>query len=458
MTYWQDIVGARTTRRRVLAATGMGTAAAAFLAACGGGSDSENKSSDGKAANDRLFKPTDTSSKAVPGGTWQRIYPGTLLAANVDPYAKVGLNSGLALHVHSRMFQYKPTVYPDVPTTEVAPDAADSYELSPDKMTLTFKMKGDVKFDSRQPTNGRPVQASDVVFSWNRFAAQAPNRKDMINSLNPFGPVLSATNPDEKTVVFKLAYPYVPIVGFLAYPRYGQIQPKETDSGGFNPELESRGSGPWRIDRFEKDVELRFVRNPDWYNKGKPFFDAMSYKFLPEYATVLSQFRSGAIWEYHQAGQNSLIRGDDVLPLKRDVPKLNMIQTPAYSRTANVIFYLEGGLAVEGRPRAPGGVDAAGPRPDPRHDLRQQELHGPGFAGRQALAHPHPGRRDAVLRGPQVRRLRSVIQVLQARPRRSQGAAQGRRLQRAGEAEVDRIDPHTARPLHADLRRDDAGV
>src|SRR5215218_4842606 len=161
MSYWHDITGARTTRRRALAATGMGAAAAAFLAACGGGSDSKTSDADKKANNDQLFKPTDTSGKAVAGGTWQRIFPGTLLAANVDPYAKVALNSGLALHVHSRMFQYKPTDYPDVPTTEVAPDAAESYELSPDKMTLTFKMKGDVKFDSRQPTNGRAVQASD---------------------------------------------------------------------------------------------------------------------------------------------------------------------------------------------------------------------------------------------------------------------------------------------------------
>jgi ABC-type transport system substrate-binding protein len=55
---------------------------------------------------------------------------------------------------------------------------------------------------------------------------------------------------------------------------------------------------------------------------------------------VLSQFRAGAIWEYHAAGgNNSLIRADDVLPLKRDVPKLNMSQTPAYQRTANVIFF-----------------------------------------------------------------------------------------------------------------------
>ena len=33
----------------------------------------------------------------------------------------------------------------------------------------------------------------DVVFSWNKYAAQAPNRKDMVNSLNPFGPVVGVS-------------------------------------------------------------------------------------------------------------------------------------------------------------------------------------------------------------------------------------------------------------------------
>jgi ABC-type transport system substrate-binding protein len=54
---------------------------------------------------------------------------------------------------------------------------------------------------------------------------------------------------------------------------------------------------------------------------------------------VLSQFRAGNILEYTTAGGTSLIRQDDILPLKRDVPKLNMVQTPAYERTANVIFF-----------------------------------------------------------------------------------------------------------------------
>ena len=67
MSYWHDITGARTNRRRILAVTGMGTAAAAFLAACGGGSESKTSDAEKQSNNDRLFKPTDTSSKAVAG-------------------------------------------------------------------------------------------------------------------------------------------------------------------------------------------------------------------------------------------------------------------------------------------------------------------------------------------------------------------------------------------------------
>ena len=109
--YWDGLVQTRLNRRRVIAGTGAAALGAAFLAACGGGSDSSSSSDKGgtKSSSDKLFKPADTSKQAVSGGIWQRIYPGTVLAANVDPYASVGLNTGLALYSHSRLFQYKTT-------------------------------------------------------------------------------------------------------------------------------------------------------------------------------------------------------------------------------------------------------------------------------------------------------------------------------------------------------------
>ena len=88
--YWDGLVQTRLNRRRLIASTGGAPwvqpssqpAVAAATAA-----SSSDKGGTTKSASDKLFTPKDTSKQAVSGGTWQRIYPGTVLAANVDPYA-----------------------------------------------------------------------------------------------------------------------------------------------------------------------------------------------------------------------------------------------------------------------------------------------------------------------------------------------------------------------------------
>src|SRR5690606_19315394 len=133
------------------------------------------------------------------GGEWLKVYPSTLVSTNVDPFAAVGINFVVSLFSHSRLFNYKPAPYPEPITSEMVPDTAESFEVSPDGLQFTFHLKPDVKLDPREPTNGRPVDAEDVVFSWNKFSSQAPNRKDLANELNQFAPVLRASAPDKQT-------------------------------------------------------------------------------------------------------------------------------------------------------------------------------------------------------------------------------------------------------------------
>ena len=61
--YWTALVNKRASRRRALGWLGGGVAGAAFLAACGGGSDEDKP-----AASSLLGKPTDSTSKAKRGG------------------------------------------------------------------------------------------------------------------------------------------------------------------------------------------------------------------------------------------------------------------------------------------------------------------------------------------------------------------------------------------------------
>src|SRR5262245_42538827 len=77
-SYWSDLTNNRVTRRRALQATGVGVAARAFLAACGG-SDSSSGGGDKPAENKRsalVTEPKDTAKEGKQGGVWKHFARG----------------------------------------------------------------------------------------------------------------------------------------------------------------------------------------------------------------------------------------------------------------------------------------------------------------------------------------------------------------------------------------------
>src|SRR3954453_22762915 len=68
--YWRKALDHRLTRRRTLTATGAGALGAAFLAACGGGSDAPSADTGPKKdASGLVFTPSDSTGQAKAGGT-----------------------------------------------------------------------------------------------------------------------------------------------------------------------------------------------------------------------------------------------------------------------------------------------------------------------------------------------------------------------------------------------------
>ena len=66
-----------------------------------------------------------------------------------------------------------------------------------------------------------------------------------------------------------------------------------------------------------------------------PYFDSIEYPFVPQYATGLSQFRAGNIQWYVD------LRAEDVLDLKRSLPKLAMYQTDVVANGIRTLFGLQ---------------------------------------------------------------------------------------------------------------------
>jgi ABC-type transport system substrate-binding protein len=83
----------------------------------------------------------------------------------------------------------------------MGPDFAESWEISPDGLQITMKLRANAKWHNKAPVNGRAADSSDVLFSWNRYTTNAPLRGLVSNSANPQAPVLSMAATDARTVV-----------------------------------------------------------------------------------------------------------------------------------------------------------------------------------------------------------------------------------------------------------------
>ncbi|MGI8552184.1 MAG: ABC transporter substrate-binding protein [Dehalococcoidia bacterium] len=321
--YWQR----RIRRRTVLQGAVTVGSGIAFAAACSSGSKNGNApnstaspgtaqpSATKAASSGVLAERVDTTSQALPGTVLQSFT--TADATNLDPIASPSFTANVvAGWVYPRLFQFKPG-YKVIGSGEVQPELAESLE-QPDPTTLIIHLKKNAVWDERPPTNKRPLDSSDVLFSWNKYAAQSINRNDLAHSANPNAPVLSVEAPDQSTVVFKLGFPYSPMLAALAYPRYLFIMPKESD-GGFDPRNEIRGAGAWNQTTYQRSVKFEYRKNPNWFMKDKPFLDGFDFPIVPEYASELSQFRAKRIWVMSP-------HAEDVIQTKKDLPELQVDQ------------------------------------------------------------------------------------------------------------------------------------
>jgi ABC-type transport system substrate-binding protein len=219
--------------------------------------------------------------------------------------------------VYSTLVKYGMHVreYPGNDT--ITGDAMESWETSPDGLTVTYKLRPNHKFDPRPPTNGRAMTTQDVKWSWDRVAAVSPVTADILREKSPTGFIESLSTPDNNTVTIKLAEPYGALQETMAY-WYFYIAPIEAD-GRFDLKQEARGSGPFRLERLEPSVGLNYKKNTDWYQQGRPFLDGFDALLITEVAQQVAQFDAGTLWT---SGNTWL--PEDVLRLKRNKPDVRM--------------------------------------------------------------------------------------------------------------------------------------
>jgi peptide/nickel transport system substrate-binding protein len=335
-SYWDHVSQRqRLGRRRFLIGAVGASAGAALLAACGG---SSGKGSKQESSASLLTKPADTTAAAKSGGVLKDYAANDIThfdALSSNSASTVGQGTVFA---YTRLLKFKSAIYPGVADGSVEPEMAESYEVSPDRLTITMKVRQGQKWDARTPTNGRIMDAGDILFSWGKFSNVNPAGANFVNSRNPAAPIDSLSAPDGRTIVVKLKIPDATALGLLASTDGFYILPREAE-GGFDPTTTVRGNGPWQLAEYQPSTRFVWRRNPDYYIKGRPFPDTIERPIITEPAQRFAQFKAGNI--YTDVVANSQ---EQVIQLHKDVPRADLYLPMSYptNLTPSVWFGYEG--------------------------------------------------------------------------------------------------------------------
>ncbi len=175
------------------------------------------------------------------------------------------------------------------------PMLAESWEVSEDGLTYTFKLRQGVKWH-----DGEDFNAEDVVYSLTKFIPEVHPRS------RPTFARTKVTAPDDHTVVLTLEEPYGPLI--RSFDVIGApIVPEHVYNGSDireNPANRAPiGTGPFKFSEWASGEYIHLVRNDAYWLDGRPYLDEIYYRFIPDSASRALALETDQV---HLATQNDI--------------------------------------------------------------------------------------------------------------------------------------------------------
>src|SRR5205809_877565 len=185
--------------------------------------------------------------------------------------------------------------------TKVIGDLAESWTISPDRRTYTFKVRKGVKFHDGSVMTSKDVKASydHIIFP---PAAVVSSRQAT------YGAVESVEAPTPDTVVFRLKYPEASFMTNLAQP-WNWIY--KADILAKDPNWYKKnvmGTGPFKFVEYVRGSHWVGTKNPDYWDKGKPYLDGFRAIFISSASAQVAAIR----------GERAMIQFRSFTPADRD--------------------------------------------------------------------------------------------------------------------------------------------
>jgi peptide/nickel transport system substrate-binding protein len=183
--------------------------------------------------------------------------------------------------------------------------------------SLVFFLRRDVRWHDGQPFTSKDVKYTfDVV----REAPDAPAKFRINPRKDWYANVEAIEAPDPSTVVFRLKRPQPSLLMMLA-SGYSPIYPAHVPPAEFRTRCV--GTGPFKLKEWKRGEFIEYVKNPEYFVKGRPYLDGIRYLIIGERGTRTAALQAGRL-DAAFPGQGPKAIADQ---LKAAVPSMAITET-----------------------------------------------------------------------------------------------------------------------------------
>jgi peptide/nickel transport system substrate-binding protein len=206
-------------------------------------------------------------------------------------------------------------------------DLAERWSWQDNYKNLVFFLRRDVKWH-----DGKPFTSKDVKFTFDmlREASDAPAKLRINPRKDWYANVEHIEAAEPYTVVFRLKRPQPALLMMLA-SGYTPVYAAHVPPAQYRTSC--IGTGPFKLKEWRRGEFVEYVKNPDYFLKGRPYLDGLKYVVIVERGTRTAALQAGQL-DTACPGETSKTTMDQ---LKKAVPQM-VFHTVAQDVTDNIIM------------------------------------------------------------------------------------------------------------------------
>ncbi|MCX8032192.1 MAG: ABC transporter substrate-binding protein [Thermoleophilia bacterium] len=231
-----------------------------------------------------------TTSAAGP----QPVYGGVLRLIHNSPAQVLGYWPEQGPVDEAAVFPGVERIMRFAPGRTLVPDLAKEVTEDPDGLTITVKLNEGILFH-----DGTELTAE--VAKWNYDLAAPTGKLQFADAIKEFEIV------DKYTYVLHLNYWHNQLLQSLAWvPMYSK-EAYEKNGGQEWARTHCVGTGPFILKEFNRDQNMIWEKNPNYWRKGQPYLDGVEVTYIMDSTTAAAMMEAGQadIWQSANAQERS---------------------------------------------------------------------------------------------------------------------------------------------------------